>query len=123
LTTTLSHSDWLRDCWYVIAWDHEVPAADSPELFHRTVLGEPILVYRLANGTVKALQDRCCHRLAPLSKGRREGDCVRCGYHGLKFNTEGVCIEAPGIPIVPGKGPRKDLPGGGQKQMGLCVDG
>ena len=105
-----SHSAWLRDCWYVIAWDHEVPKADSPELFHRTVLGEPILALRLADGTIKALEDRCCHRSAPLSKGRREGDCVRCGYHGLKFNPEGVCVEAPGIPIVPEKARVKTYP-------------
>ena len=37
---------WLRNCWYVIAWDHEIPAADAPQLFTRTVLGEPVLVYR-----------------------------------------------------------------------------
>ncbi len=109
-----SHSAWLRDCWYVIAWSHEIPPADSPELFHRTVLGEPILVYRLAGGAsaerVVALEDRCCHRAAPLSRGRREGDCVRCGYHGLKFNPEGVCIEAPGIAIVPEKARVKTYP-------------
>jgi phenylpropionate dioxygenase-like ring-hydroxylating dioxygenase large terminal subunit len=58
------------------------------------VLGEPILVMRTNRGYV-ALEDRCVHRLAPLSKGRREGDDVRCGYHGLKFNSCGVCIEAP----------------------------
>ncbi len=94
---------WLRNCWYVIAWDHEIPAADVPEMFSRTVLGEPVLVYRTSAGALVALQDRCCHRLAPLSKGRREGDCVRCGYHGLKFDAQGQCVEAPGIPIVPEK--------------------
>ena len=73
---------WLRNCWYVIAWDHEIPAAGSRDLFTRTVLGEPILVFRREDGALAALEDRCCHRSAPLSKGRREGDCVRCGYHG-----------------------------------------
>ncbi|TFZ02995.1 aromatic ring-hydroxylating dioxygenase subunit alpha [Ramlibacter henchirensis] len=94
---------WLRNCWYVIAWDHEIPAAGSPELFTRTVLGEPVLVIRRESGEFAALEDRCCHRLAPLSKGRREGDCVRCGYHGLKFDAQGLCVDAPGIPIIPEK--------------------
>ncbi|RYY82621.1 MAG: aromatic ring-hydroxylating dioxygenase subunit alpha, partial [Comamonadaceae bacterium] len=94
---------WLRNCWYVIAWDHEIHAADAPQLFTRTVLGEPILVMRTADGALVALEDRCCHRLAPLSQGRREGDCVRCGYHGLKFDPSGKCVEAPGIPIIPAK--------------------
>ena len=104
-----SHSPWLQDCWYVIAWEHEIPAADSAELFHRTVLGEPILVMRTNDGLV-ALEDRCVHRLAPLSKGRREGDDVRCGYHGLKFNSCGVCIEAPGITKVPDRARVKAYP-------------
>ena len=94
---------WLRNCWYVIAWDHEIPAAGSPGLFTRTVLNEPILVLRTEAGGLAALEDRCCHRLAPLSKGRREGDCVRCGYHGLKFDPQGRCVEAPGMPVVPDK--------------------
>jgi len=94
---------WLRNCWYVIAWDHEIPLADSGDLFTRTVLGEPILVLRMDDGRIVALEDRCCHRLAPLSKGRREGNCVRCGYHGLKFDASGQCIEAPGMAMVPAK--------------------
>ena len=33
--------------------------------------------------------------------GRREGDCIRCGYHGLKFDAGGACIEVPGMDKVP----------------------
>ena len=101
---------WLRNCWYVIAWDHEIPTAASGELFTRTVLNEPILVLRTESGALAAMEDRCCHRLAPLSKGRREGDCVRCGYHGLKFDATGRCVDAPGIPIVPEKARVKTYP-------------
>ncbi|MEP7302926.1 MAG: aromatic ring-hydroxylating dioxygenase subunit alpha [Caldimonas sp.] len=91
---------FVRNCWYVIAWDHEVP---HDTLFTRTVLGEAILLYRTADGAITALRDRCCHRLAPLSKGRKEGDCVRCGYHGLLFDATGRCIEIPGAETVPAK--------------------
>lgn len=91
---------WIRNCWYVIAWEHEVPAEG---MFTRRVLNEPILVYRTSEGGLVAMQDRCCHRQAPLSRGRREGDCVRCGYHGLKFDAAGVCVEAPGLERVPVK--------------------
>ena len=69
----------------------------------RTVLGEAILLYRTAGGEIVALRDRCCHRLAPLSMGRKEGDCVRCGYHGLLFDATGRCIEIPGSDTVPAK--------------------
>ncbi len=101
---------WLRNCWYVIAWDHEVPPAASAEIFTRSVLNEPIVVYRKEDGALVAMEDRCCHRHAPLSKGRREGDCIRCGYHGLKFDPQGVCVEAPGIAIIPAKARVKTYP-------------
>ena len=102
---------FVRNCWYVIAWDHEIPPEQANgKIFTRTVLGEPIVVYRTgarqaaANGTgtgFVALADRCCHRGAPLSKGRLEGDNLRCGYHGLLFNPQGQCIEVPGMASAP----------------------
>ncbi len=91
---------FIRNCWYVVAWDHEIPADG---LFARTVIGEPLLLYRTEGGEVVVLEDRCCHRLAPLSAGRKEGDCVRCGYHGLKFDASGACVEIPGLASVPPK--------------------
>ena len=91
---------FIRNCWYVIAWDHEIPADG---LFARTVLNEAILLYRTGDGRVVALRDRCCHRLAPLSRGRKEGDRVRCGYHGLVFDANGRCVEIPGADRIPDK--------------------
>ena len=85
---------FLRNCWYVVAWEHELSAV---EMLTRRVLDEPILLYRKSNGDVVALADRCCHRHAPLSLGRREGDDVRCMYHGLRFDSSGSCVEIPGV--------------------------
>ena len=68
---------FIQNAWYVAAWDHEI----GPDaLFPRTLLGKPLLFYRKADGAVVAMDDRCCHRAAPLSIGRKEGDCVRCLY-------------------------------------------
>ena len=89
---------FLRNCWYVAGWSHDI-AADS--LVSRTMLGEPIVLYRKGDGGVVALEDRCCHRLAPLSRGRIEGDDLRCMYHGLKFAPSGRCVEIPGQTMVP----------------------
>src|SRR5271167_46195 len=93
-----TESAFLKNTWYVAAWSHEI-AADA--LLARTVTRVPLLLWRDAAGRVIALEDRCCHRAAPLSKGRREGDRVRCMYHGLLFDTAGRCVEIPSQEYIP----------------------
>ena len=100
-------SDYVENCWYVAAWDHEL-SADG--LFARTVCDLPLVMWLDSRGRPVVLEDRCCHRGAPLSLGRREGDCVRCMYHGLKFDGSGACIEIPGIDTVPAKARVRSLP-------------
>src|ERR1700751_5736567 len=94
-----THVDsFVRNCWYVAAWEDEI-SADS--VLERTLLGESIVFYRASDGRVVALENRCCHRGAPLHAGRREGDSLRCPYHGMLFNAEGQCTEIPGQDRVP----------------------
>ncbi len=89
---------FVRNCWYVAGWDKDLP---PDELIARTIINEPIVLYRTGDGSVVAFADRCCHRLAPLSQGRIEGDDLRCLYHGLKFDRTGRCIEIPGQESIP----------------------
>lgn len=91
---------FLRNCWYVAAWDHELI---DGKLLARTLLEEPVVLFMGESGKPVALENRCCHRGAPLSMGRREGDCVRCMYHGLKFDASGKCIQIPGQDKIPAK--------------------
>lgn len=84
---------FVRNCWYVVAWRDEV---QGETLLERTVLGESLLIYRTQAGEPVVLDNRCAHRHAPLSKGRRLGDQVRCQYHGLVFDATGRCVEVPG---------------------------
>src|SRR6266446_7837832 len=91
---------FLRNSWYVAAWNHEL--IDGRKLA-RTILERPIVLYRGASGKVVALDDRCCHRAAPLSMGRIEGDDIRCMYHGMKFEPGGKCIQIPGQDMIPPK--------------------
>src|SRR5258708_28149585 len=89
---------FLQNCWYVAAWDHELI---DGKLLARTILEKPVVLYRGDSGRVVALDNRCCHRGAKLSNGRREGDDLRCMYHGLKFNAGGKCIQIPGQDNIP----------------------
>ena len=89
---------WVRNAWYVAGWSEEFAAGT---LHARTVIGEPLVLYRRADGAMVCLEDRCCHRFAPLSRGRLEGDELRCMYHGLKFAADGRCTEIPGQTSIP----------------------
>ena len=88
---------FIRNCWYVAAWTQDL---GERQLISRTIINEPIVMYRTEKGSVVALEDRCCHRFAPLSAGRLEGDDLRCMYHGLKFDSRGTCIEIPGQSFI-----------------------
>lgn len=85
---------FLRNAWYVAAWTQELAAG---ALLSRTLLDEPVVLYRDADGTARALHDRCPHRFAPLSMGKvcDGGASVQCPYHGLRFDATGACVHNP----------------------------
>jgi vanillate O-demethylase monooxygenase subunit len=85
--------------WYVVASSDEV----GRELLSRTVCGEHVVLFRTADGEVVALEDRCSHRGFPLSAGNLIDDQVQCGYHGLRFDSCGACVWAPGQDRIPSK--------------------
>ena len=87
----------LRNQWYCAALSVEIGPAPLARIF----LNEPVVMYRKIDGTPVALEDRCCHRRAPLSRGTIEGDNLRCGYHGLLYNPAGQAIWAPGQDKLP----------------------
>lgn len=82
---------WIKNAWYVAAWDHEV----GPQPLGRTILGVPVVLWRKLDGEVVAMRDACPHRMLPLSMGIKEGDSIRCKYHGLKIGPDGVAEEMP----------------------------
>ncbi|MGE4239125.1 Rieske 2Fe-2S domain-containing protein [Ramlibacter sp.] len=89
---------FIRNNWYVAAWPHELTGLKP---LGRTLLGEPVVLYRQADGKAVALQDRCCHRSMPLSDGAVVGNRIQCGYHGLEFDCTGRCVLIPGQADIP----------------------
>jgi vanillate O-demethylase monooxygenase subunit len=84
---------YLRNAWYVAAWSDDL--ADG-QLLGRTILKQPVVLYRTSDGNVAALDDRCPHRFAPLHMGKvLPGDRVQCPYHGLEFDPSGACVLNP----------------------------
>lgn len=83
---------FLKNIWYVAGHAYEL---DADAVVSRTICEEKIALFRNGDGTISAIQDRCPHRFVPLSMGKRIGDTLQCGYHGLRFDGSGACVEAP----------------------------
>lgn len=83
---------FVRDCWYVGALCSEV----GEGFLERWLLDEPLVMFRKqADGKATAISNRCPHRSFPLSLGKRVGDTIVCGYHGMTFDGTGVCVRVP----------------------------
>ena len=95
--TRKANQPFVRNAWYIAAWSEEIEAG----LLSRTIMDQPMVLYRDAEGNVGALEDRCCHRGAPLTHGHIIDKGLQCGYHGLTFDTKGSCVMIPGQKNIP----------------------
>ena len=98
--------NYVREAWYVASWVHE---HDPTKPLAVSILGEPIVIWR-SNGRLVAFADRCIHRMAPLSLGRCENGALRCMYHGLLYDTNGIVVEIPGGAKTPPKAQVRSYP-------------
>ena len=89
---------FLRNAWYAACWADDLKPGEP---LAKTILNDPVVLWRTAAGTPVALEDRCCHRHLPLSLGRVTGATIQCGYHGLEFDPAGACVRVPGQSRVP----------------------
>jgi len=84
---------YLRRFWQPVcrsedlAKEHAVPIR---------IMSEDFTLYRGESGQPYVVASRCAHRGAQLSTGWVEGDCIRCMYHGWKYEGSGRCVEQPG---------------------------
>ena len=89
---------YLKNQWYIVAHDFEL--ADSKPV-SRTVCDKPLVIFRGEDGIAGVLDDRCPHRMAPLSSGEVSGNTIQCGYHGIRFGRDGQCTHIPGSASIP----------------------
>jgi phenylpropionate dioxygenase-like ring-hydroxylating dioxygenase large terminal subunit len=84
----------LRGYWYAVAQSSDIALGPLAV----TVLGEPIVLWRAADGALTAARDRCPHREAPLSLGQVVENGLQCPYHGWTFGASGACVRIPSAP-------------------------
>ena len=88
---------FVQNQWYVAAYATEL----GRNLLARTILGEPIVLFRANSGRPVALADRCVHRHYPLSQSQLVENTIVCGYHGFTYGTDGRCVAVPGQQRIP----------------------
>lgn len=63
------------------------------------IMNEDFTLYRGRSGAPFVVGPRCAHRRTQLSVGWVEDDCIRCLYHGWKYDEGGRCIDQPAEPV------------------------
>lgn len=83
-----------QEAWYPV---HYVEDLDRHQPNKFTLLGIDLVIWwDAATDSWRAFQDRCPHRLVPLSEGRiNEQGLLECPYHGWSFSGSGNCEYIP----------------------------
>ena len=71
--------------------------ADAETYFTADVAGEPVLIIRDKQGTLRAFSNVCRHRAGPIALGSGCKNVMRCQYHGWTYTLEGKLIGTPDV--------------------------
>jgi 5,5'-dehydrodivanillate O-demethylase len=82
----------LRRYWFPVAASSELPAGTTRAV---RLLGEDLVLFRMTNGELGLVTERCPHRGASLRCGRVDDEGIACPYHGWKFDRQGQCLRMP----------------------------
>jgi choline monooxygenase len=71
--------------------------SDPETFFTADVAGEPIVIVRDQQGTLRAFSNVCRHRAGPIALGSGCKNVLRCGYHGWTYALDGRLIGTPDV--------------------------
>ena len=84
--------NWTKQ-WYPVA---VIDLLDTSKPHPTQLLGVDVVVWKDGDGKWSVFEDKCPHRLAPLSEGRIEEDgTLLCAYHAWRFDETGKCVDMP----------------------------
>ena len=84
----------VKEAWYPIYYVNDL---DKSKLARFTLLDTDLVIWwDKSADTWQVFEDKCPHRLAPLSEGRvNESGLLECPYHGWAFAGDGQCKVIP----------------------------
>lgn len=80
--------------WFIVAEASDLAPGDVKALRY---FDRDLVLYRAEDGSPRLMDAHCPHLGAHLAVGGKvEGDCIRCPFHGWKFDgQDGTCVEIP----------------------------
>jgi phenylpropionate dioxygenase-like ring-hydroxylating dioxygenase large terminal subunit len=85
-----------------IGWYHACHRSELRAGPVRIDLGDQsIAVFQTARGEISAIDARCVHLGADLSRGCVVGETLRCPFHEWSFNGRGQCVHIPASTVIP----------------------
>jgi nitrite reductase/ring-hydroxylating ferredoxin subunit len=97
--------------WFVVAEAADLAPGEVRALRY---FDRDLVLYRTAGGAPRVMDAHCPHLGAHLAVGGRvEDECLRCPFHGWRFDGEsGHCVEIPygGVTRIPPKAHARSYP-------------
>ena len=79
--------------WQIVGRCDQV--ANAGDFFTAELAGEPLLIVRGSDGTLRSFYNVCRHRAGPPAEGCGSRKVFRCGYHGWTYGLDGRLLSAP----------------------------
>lgn len=101
-------SKTAQTVWMEVASIDELPAQMGKTV---RLNGHEVALFKLANGEIKAIQNRCPHKSGGLAEGMVCGEYVFCPMHDRKIHIPSGQVQAPdtgcvktyGVSVLDGK--------------------
>lgn len=82
----------IKNMWYAVLPSKDVKKG---KILGVKRFGLDLAFFRDEKGTLSCVMDLCAHRGAALSKGKMDGDCIACPFHGIAFDGKGKANVIP----------------------------
>jgi 4beta-methylsterol monooxygenase len=93
------------DYWYPVEWAKNIGRETVREVIFWK---HSIALFRAQDGKLGAVENRCAHCRARLSRGRVDGSELVCCQHGWRYDANGRCTNTP-RPLFGDHAPRLEL--------------
>ncbi len=93
-------SDIFSKDWFCVGRADALPNAG--DYVTQDLAGQPIMVIRDKDGTLRAQSNVCLHRMSTLLHGRGNARSIVCPYHAWTYNLDGSLRGAPAMTLNEG---------------------